>query len=226
MSADLTPWLNLITSEHNQKPNFIASLSAILQPIADEIATQCQMSGDAFNVDTAVGAQLDIIGLWVGVSRNIEEPLTGVYFSFDITGVGYDQGVWKGPFDPSTGLAVLPDDAYRTLIYATIAANQWDGTIPGAYAAWAQAFPADKQVPILIQDNGDMSMDIVLTQPNPDAVTLALFTEGYIKLKPAGVRLNAMVPSVSGAPVFGFDIVNTSIAGFDTGVWAKVLGVS
>ncbi|MGC7970039.1 DUF2612 domain-containing protein, partial [Salmonella enterica] len=68
-----------------------------------------------FDLDQAIGVQLDAVGEWVGISRNITVPLAGVYFSFDIAGLGFDQGVWKGPFDPDTGLTTLDDDTYRLL---------------------------------------------------------------------------------------------------------------
>jgi hypothetical protein len=172
-----------------------------------------------YDIDNAVGQQLDRVGEWVGISRNLPIHLTGVYFSFDTSGVGFDQGTWFGPFDPSTGLTALPDDQYRILLYAKIAANNWDGTVPGAYAAWNTIFEP-LGYSILISDNQDMTMDIVLVGPQPDAVTLALFTGGYLNLRPAGVGINNYyLPSVPDAPVFGFDVETSGISGFDVGGW-------
>jgi len=82
MSADITDYLALITSEHNQKPNFVAVVSAFVQGFADETATISSIIG-LYDLDTAVGSQLDTIGLWVGQSRDLLEPISGVYFSFD-----------------------------------------------------------------------------------------------------------------------------------------------
>jgi hypothetical protein len=142
------------------------------------------------------------------------------YFSFDEAGLGFDQGTWLGPFDPTSGLVALPDAQYRILLYATIAANNWDGTIPGAYNAWNTIFEP-LGYSILIQDNQDMTMDIALIGPAPDAVTLALFTGGYLSLVPAGVGItNYYLPSIPGDPVFGMDAENSSISGFDVGAWA------
>lgn len=176
-----------------------------------------------YDIDIAVGQQLDRIGEWVGISRQLAIPLTNVYFSFDETGLGFDQGTWLGPFDPTTGLVSLPDDVYRILLYAKIAANTWDGTIPTAYTAWNTIFePLGYQ--ILIQNNQDMTMDIALIGPAPDAVTLALFSGGYLSLIPAGVGVNNYyLQSVQNAPLFGFDAQNDSIAGFDTGAFAQIL---
>jgi hypothetical protein len=88
-----------------------------------------------FDLDQAAGDQLDIIGLWVGVGRRVKTPPIGVYFSLDIVSVGFDQGVWQGPFDPSMGITLLDDDTYRLLIRAKIGANHWDGTLASTKAS-------------------------------------------------------------------------------------------
>jgi hypothetical protein len=216
--GDVTPYLNLVTSEHRDKPKFMAMLGGTFQPLAD---VQVLAAGLAalFDLDVAVGAQLDVVGQWVGQSRNLTVPLTGVYFTFDTAGVGFDEGTWYGPFDPVSGIVSLPDDAYRTLLRATIAANHWDGTIDGAYAAWNILF-AGTGFGILIQDLGSMHMLFALIGPTPDAVTLALLKSGYLSLKPAGVKVDAYYsPSVPDQPYFGFGAENANIAGFDTGAW-------
>ncbi|WP_143296080.1 DUF2612 domain-containing protein, partial [Burkholderia pseudomallei] len=126
--ADLTDYTVLITSEHSDKPRFMASVSALVQPLVEQMNVLESMPGK-FDRDNVIGVQLDDVGLWVGVSRKIRTPLTGVYFSFDIAGLGFDQGTWKGPFDPDTGLTILDDDTYRLVIRAKIGANHWDGTL-------------------------------------------------------------------------------------------------
>jgi hypothetical protein len=221
MAGDVTPYLNLITSEHRDKPKYIAIMTAFLQPMADGLSV-ADMLVTLFDVDAADGVQLDAIGLWVGRSRNLTVPITGVYFTFD-TGPGFDQGIFKGPFDPSSGLVALPDAQYRTLLKATIAANHWDGTIESAYAAYDIVFgPLGFQ--IFIVDNQDMSMDLILAGGVPDALTLALFTGGYLSLKPSGVRIAEYVtPGVPG-PIFMFDApVDLPFrAGFDQGAFANI----
>lgn len=222
MTALLTDYTSLITSEHADKPKFMAMVSLLAQWGVDRRNMLASIPG-LFDIDSAVGQQLDFIGEWVGVKRTLSVPLSGVYFSFDTSGVGFDQGTWLGPYDPTTGLVSLPDDQYRILLYATIAANNWDGTVPGAYTAWNTIFqPLGYSV--LISDNQDMTMSIVLVGPTPDAVTLALFTGGYLNLRPAGVGItNYYLPSVPDSPVFGFDVENTSIAGFDVGGWVTTV---
>jgi hypothetical protein len=222
MTAQLTDYTSLITSEHQSAPRFMAMVSVLAQWAVDRRNLLASIPA-LYDIDTAIGQQLDRVGEWVGISRNLSLPLTGVYFSLDTTGLGFDQGTWLGPFDPTTGLVSLPDYQYRILLYATIAANNWDGTVPSAYDAWNTIF-APLGYSILIADNQDMTMNVVLVGPSPDAVTLALFTGGYLNLRPAGVGItNYYLPSVPGSPVFGMDVQNSAIAGFDTGGWTKKL---
>ncbi|MGI0509035.1 DUF2612 domain-containing protein [Burkholderia sp. ZZQ-2] len=217
--ADLTEYTALITSEHSDKPRFMATVESLVQPLVDQMGVLQSMPG-RFDLDNAVGVQLDDVGLWVGVSRKIRTPLTGVYFSFDIAGLGFDQGTWKGPFDPDSGLTVLDDDTYRLVIRAKIGANHWDGTLEQSAAILNSIFDAGTHV--FIEDHQDMSMTIGIAGKVPPATFLALLSGGYIPLKPEGVRVNyTVVTTVDGSPLFGFDMSNQLVAGFDVGAWSR-----
>ena len=175
-----------------------------------------------FDLDSAVDAQLDDVGRWVGISRNVPLPLSDVYFSFDIEGLGFDQGNWKGPFDPDTGLTRLDDETYRLVLRAKIGANHWDGTLESSKEILDSIFNGGTFV--FIQDNQDMSMTIGISGVIPSAVFQALLANGLIPLKPEGVRINiVIVTSVDSAPIFGFDMSNDLVAGFDTGAWGTPL---
>lgn len=216
--GDTAPYLSLITSEHNQRPKFMATVESNVQPYADNIAVLQSMSA-LFDIDEATGQQLDIVGQWVGVTRDITTPLTGVYFSFDDPALGFDRGTWFNEFNPISGIVHLSDDAYRTLLRARVVNNRWDGTIPGAYAVWDIVF-SGTGIDILVQDLENMHMILALTGQIPDAVTLALFHGGYLNLKPATVKIDAYItPSAPGVPYFGFDVENSAISGFDTGAF-------
>ena len=108
-------YLGLITSEYSSQPNAMATVEAVVQPKVDTIAF-LQNLWQYFQLDSAVGDQLDKLGAWLGVSRNVSETLTGVYFELDSSTLGLDQGSMQGEFDPSTGLVSLPDDTYRKII--------------------------------------------------------------------------------------------------------------
>lgn len=206
-----------ITSEHADKPKFMALVETMAQAMTDLQGSVLDLPAD-FDLDHAVGTQLDTIGLWVGLGRQVRTPITGVYFSFDTAGVGFDEGLWLGPFDSTTGITSMDDGTYRILIRAKIGANNWDGTLAGSAAILANMFHDDTRV--FIQDNNDMSITIGVSGVVPSALFLALLSQGYVPIKPSGVHINEyLVTSVSGGAMFGFDVDNEYIAGFDEGAW-------
>lgn len=206
-------YLSLLTSQHAQKPRFRATVDAVTRPLLDA-ATALSGMAAGFDLDTAAGAQLDVLGAWAGVSRVLRLPMTGVYFALDTDGVGFDQGVWQGRYDPDYGLTMLPDEQYRVLIKARIAANRWDGTIPHAYEIWETLFTDSV---IFIEDHQDMSMVVGIAGIPLDPVFEQLLTGGYIPLKPDGVRVNFFAVGTESGPLFGFDCDSDALAGFDIG---------
>jgi len=174
--ADLTEYTGLITSEHNDKPKFMALVSALSQPAVD-IRNGYATFSDAFDLDDAVGVQLDAVGLWAGIGRSVPTPLAGVYFSFDVDGLGFDQGVWQGPFDPDTGVTNLDDDTYRLLIKTKIGANHWDGTLASAVAILSIVFNNDVAIAStqIVTSSGE---SVLATDPaTAQLVTLGSSTE-------------------------------------------------
>ncbi len=179
-------YLALITTEHQNRPRFMATVQASVAPFA---ALQALMRSyiPAFDVDSARGQQLDIVALWVGVTRRVAVPIEGFYFSWDDTVAnGWDAGIWKGIGDPDAGFVDLPDDLFRSVIKAKIEANQWKGDIPGAYRILDAAYGVGDN--ITIEDNQDMTMTVTITEGALAPVQEAVITQGYIPIKPAGVE--------------------------------------
>ncbi len=214
----LADYLDKITALHRDKPRFVASVTALLQPLLDLQGVLAQIPAD-YDLDAAIGEQLDAVGIWVGRSRQVETPLENVYFSFDEEGLGWSQAVWKGPFDPLSGLVFLPDDSYRVLLKAKIAANTWDGTSAKAAEAFTILLADKPGTMLVIDDNHDMTMFIGLSGVLPDVVTQAIITKGYLPLKPVGVGVTYFVTSIDGEPLFGFGTDNDAIAGWGEGAW-------
>ena len=225
LMADAETYVSLITSYHRGKPKFTATVQVTAEAAADLINSAQALPG-VFDLDTAIGAQLDAVGEWVGRSRFIATPIDNAWFSFDTDGLGFDQGVWRGPYDSSTGLTRLDDESYRTVLRAKIAANNWDGTVEDAAAALALVFGGNGSI-LYIEDRQDMSMIMGLSGDLPNALIIAMFGSGYIPLKPGGVRVDYVTTSISGGPIFGFDAVagdGRPLAGFDEGSWAVSTG--
>ncbi|WP_350029773.1 DUF2612 domain-containing protein [Caballeronia sp. INDeC2] len=93
--------------------------------------------------------------------------------------------------------------------------------LAGAVLSWSGSgtiYPAGTYV--FIQDNGDMSITYGVAGNVPSALFLALLRGGYIPLKPEAVHVNGYyVTSNPGGPLFGFDVENNLISGFDVGAW-------
>lgn len=218
--SNITDYTGLITSEHNQRPNFVATVSLTVQPIVDALNVLATVSS-LLDIDIAVGDQLDKLGEWIGQSRNILIPLPGVFFSWDTSGLGWDQGNWFDPDSNINGLTVLDDASYRVLLKAKIAANHWDGTVPGAYAIWAIVFAAFPFT-ILIFDHQDMTMSLLMiTTGTVPMVIQSLFKNGFLSLRPAGVLIDNTF--ISAAPAFAWDIESPTLQGWDQGSWATTL---
>jgi len=178
-------YLGRLTSEYQQAPKFRAWLAALISPIVD-LLTLAQQAYIKFDVATAVGVQLDILGTIVGASRIL-------------------------PFQPSGGFSpTLTDDDYRTLLYAKIAQNQWDGSPAAIYALRRQIFPAGR---ITIIDNQNMSLTIVLAGTFT-SLQQDMITNDLIFPRPEGVLVNYTFATL---PLLGFGFNNATIAGFNVG---------
>jgi hypothetical protein len=239
--APPVPLIERVTSFHNQRPRFMTSVGLSIQPYRDIVSAANEIADGLYDVDTALGQQLDFTGQWIGPSRWITTEVP-VWFSLDTPDLGFDQGKWKMPYETSEQLVELDDYNYRLLLYARIIANYWDGTVEGAYAAWDELL-GPSGYKILIQDggphgpncNGNMNILIALLGPPLNAVKLAMLQGGYLGLKSAGVGTGYVIQNQGpakglGIPLFGFDCgpdqppafyPPTPIAGFDMSAWAS-----
>lgn len=186
--ADLSTYTGLVTPEHAGKPKFMAMLSAVVGAFVDQQNALTSLP-NAFDIDLAVGVQLDAVGKWVGLPRGVKVPIDNVYFAWDTANVGWDQGVWKRPSDPTSGITFLDDTSYRLLLRAKIGANHWDGSMAGSVAILNGIFAPVGLTPVLT-DNQDMSMTITLSGGQISALSRALIDGGYIPVRPVGVQVN------------------------------------
>ena len=220
MAKTVEDYLNLIPSQHRGKPKFEAMCSLIA---GDYVYMQqfIESMPQEFDIDYAVGVQLDAVGLWVGLSRQLTQPIDGVYFTWNTSDPNeyWNSGVWKGEFDPATSIVEMGDSTYRLALKAKIAANHWDGTIPGAYEIWDILF-SDVNLYLLIKDNQDMSMDFTLAGYGLSYAEIQIFIQEEFILKPAGVRIKNFY--VTDGPVFTWGLTTSSdvVGGWGVGSWA------
>jgi hypothetical protein len=223
MSGDVTPYLNMIPLANQSQPNFSAMVAAVAQAWGDTQAIEKDAVLQFFDIETASGSQLDVIGKWVGISRSLPSAITGVYFAFDTVNVGWNQGVWLGPGDPATGLINLPDDYFRLAIKTKILNNHWSGATPDAYAL-ASVILTPLGYSLFIVDRSDLTMDLGIIGANIAPTLLqSLFTQGVINVKPIGVHITSYYFQNTAGPVFALDLNNTIFAGLDVGSFATII---
>ncbi len=219
MSGDVTPYLNLITSQHADKPKFTAMVAAVAQPFADLTALYSSFSA-LYDIDQASGKQLDVLGQWLGASRTISAPITVPYFAFDMPGYGFDQGAWDLSPSSSTTKFTLADLYYRLLLKVRVLNDMWDASIPMAYSL-AEALFASFGYVFAIEDNGNLTMNMVLIGTStPNAMIEALMKSGAIDVRPIGVQIANYLFIDSGGPIFALDLSSAAFGGLDVGSWA------
>jgi len=178
-------YLDNITSEHRDKPKYIAWLSSSLT-IVDNVYSTLKSMDDNFDLDNAIGAQLDTLGVAIGRNRTLN-------------------------FQPSNGYSpVLTDDYYRMVLKTKIAMNNWDGTIPAMYTIWENIFGSDSDLSLQLQDNQDMSFNAFITG-YVDQIQQDLIQNGYIVPKPEGVGVNYITRSKISSPSYLGIIATVSV---------------
>lgn len=192
MTVTSDEYTALITSEHQQKPLFKAVVALTVQGACDQ-QNVLETMPSLYDLDNAVGSQLDTTGVWIGLTRFQDVP--------------------------TIGLVQLDDADYRTLLRAKILANHYDGGMESLNAIVAQIFPGTG-VQLFVVDNQDMSMTIYLIG-TLSSLQLALLKGGLLVPKPETVLLNGII-QVTG-PLFGLDQENTFVSGLDVGAFEDFL---
>lgn len=153
-------YMKLITSEYANKPLFNSYVEAFLNMISP--SEECLDDfNNLFDIDQAVGDQLDKIGEEVGALRKLPVVVEEIP-------------------------AILTDDLYRKLIKARIYSNQWNGTIEDIQVIFEKIYP---NVSYEILDNQDMTYTVNIILPDVSEADLALITNGFILPKPSGVEV-------------------------------------
>lgn len=215
-SAD--DYLDLITPFHRPRARFAATVRASVDGLAAVTSFIAHLPQD-FDLDEAIGAQLDVVGEWTGVSRLIQVPLVKVWFSWGTEGLGWGQGIWVQPAAPEYGISELDDQTYRDLIRFKIKINNWDGQASSAGAAFVAMYQTSDAVLPFISNGQRMAMLFCISGQRPTPLRYAIYATRKVEFAPAGVKTRAVVPSVVGTPAFGFGAQNDYISGWGTGSW-------
>ena len=190
-SRDNDFYIQLLTSQYHSSPKAKAFLLAWIEKFRD--ATDALEDIDpAFDIDLAIGAQLDILGDIVGTSRTVAFVPNGI---------------------PGRS-SILTDDEYRVLLKSKVGINMWKSVKGSLNDLWNAIFGGDY---IGIQDRGDMSMDVYYSSTLA-AIYKDFILYGYVVPRPQGVLVNYYCGDL---PFVGFDYDNTFISGPGLGRWQE-----
>ena len=201
---------NLLTAQYRNSPKLTQLLKVLLQKFDD--ISQCLTQLDtAFDLDSAIGVQLDMLGVTAQADRTL-------------------------PFQPSFGVSpVMDDDTYRIYIKAKIAQNQWNGTLGSLYTMWygdpvtgqPGLFPTVK---LIVEDGQNMTATLHIGGL-PSTLLIDMIAGYAVNGALSGTVHNSMlVPRPEGVeytfslvtlPIFGFGAVNTPyVAAWGVGSWS------
>lgn len=156
---NVSEYTNLITSQYNNSTKFKAWVECLLTPFVD-VQNLANELYTYFDIDLAIGKQLDMLGDIVGVRRLL-------------------------PFQPTTGNPLLDDENYRFLLKAQILRNVWDGTNQNIYDIWG-ALHSD--IALSIRDNQDMTVTALFIG-NLNQLQQEMIEYGMIVPKAQGVKM-------------------------------------
>jgi hypothetical protein len=179
---------NLIPAWQREAPNYLKMLDALTEAFTRQQAVSRSLVGH-FDLDKAIGAQLDIIGQWIGSTRRIFAPIEDYFFTLDSETLGFDYGYWKNRYDSEFGFVDLDDDNFRTVLRAKIGANNWNGTSQTLPDILQSIYPK-KNILISFIDNQDMTMTVTVKGKSISTITKEIIRQGYLAIKPAGITVN------------------------------------
>jgi hypothetical protein len=185
-------YTGLITSQYQNSQKFMAWVESIVTKIED-INFLARSMYSAFDLDMATGAQLDILGQTIGISRTLVSKGYG--------GIGY--------------MPSLSDDDYRLVLKARVALNSWDGKKDSLQTIWQELFPFWD---LMISDTQYMDMWVTLVSSSPRLDLETFLFNGKIIPQPEGIGIYYF--RSSHLAVFGFDMDNSFVTGLDDGNWA------
>ena len=205
-----------MSSIYRSKPKASATVALFAkQMLADGLALEIPTT---LEIDTAVGAQLDLIGKYVGAPRDVGVADNRPYFGF----VTYDYpagvqnpegfviytslainatGVWFEYEFTGKSSSQLPDFSYRQLLKLKILTNFNFNTMSDVQAQITGFFPNQLQ----LRDNQDMT----LTYFYGGTFQLPLSVLESALPRPMGVKVNAV-------PAIAFDVLVSSLPAFNS----------
>lgn len=204
--------VNLLIKQYWEKPKAKAEIE--LQASTWETTRAFLDALDpAFDLDNAIGAQLDVLGRIVGISRSVPDVIPKIYFGFSINPSNegfaskFDPMRIGGPFFSKFSSAFtdlqLGDSDYRFFIRVKAALNRAAGYVStDRYIDIQDVVLAAFDGRAYVVDNLDMTLTLYVS-PVVSLDRLRLIRALNLLPKPQGVRYKVIIQAEIGL-TFGF----------------------
>lgn len=198
-------YANLLIIQYHSKDKAIATIEAITrETIANAVIFDVR---DGYNIETAIGLQLDILGKYIGVNRFYSGTVLNGFFSF----ISYD--LFNAPLADYIGLAdyadfeikvgnlatydsvinstfELSDTDYRMLLKLKIILNNCNFSHGEINQLIFDFFGTS----LIARSDGNMQMDYFFTPANFAIINVARDKE--LLPKPMGVGVGYLIPNL------------------------------
>lgn len=189
--ASFDPWVTII-SQYANSPR-LTSLIERFNEAMDQTQNIDNLYDLIWNIATAQGYGLDVLGRIVGVVRTVQLPPASLD-NFGFEEAGSWTGFGQGGFYSGGGVTdnySLSDTDFRTLIYAKAAANITDGSIPSLNAILMSIFKTRGEV--YVADGLDMTLTVTFDFSLTPLELAIVETSGVLPY-PCGVVVNIAQP--------------------------------
>lgn len=216
--------LDRIATQYRESPRLIGLIRALLSAAEAPTLALCPVP-DFFDLDTAAGDQLTIIGKWLGWPREHCRGTRAATFGFTAGCTeceldrgpilaGFCEGIWDGCPDSEFASYTFTDDAlYRRFLKARRAQIAGDYSRPALLSA-ARALFDDDGLVILRERPGTATL--ILSRAFTAGERQILHLYGWVLPVAPGIALDILSRPDDGL-VFGF---GDGWGGFCTGLWA------
>lgn len=221
-SEFIEQYLDLLLFQYRQQTNAEAEID-LMASQGEKLYDLLSSYREEYDIDTAVGAQLDVLGRILQFPRQVPHVLDKIRFGFDNNDNSrgfadrFDPNRESAPFSDRferkyTDLQ-LDDETYRRFLKVKVAKNTGSATIVDDERISLQdaveiAFGMGNAY---VQDNKDMSLTIYIAPEVEEQRALTIKRAGLLP-RPQGVGYSFIIQA-NPAATFGFD-VNPNAKGF------------
>jgi len=213
-------YLNLLILQYSDLPKAEQTITALIAKY-EEVYNVILQFEEAFDVDTAVGVQLDTIGKVVGLNRTVPDVIPKVYFGFADTPNTdtFSKAPFFRTFDNTLTDTQLNDSDYRFFIKAKIAKNVVTAKMIDDDLSIQDAIAFMFGDAAYVSDNQDMTMTLYIDETYPTRLLTFLSALNLIP-RPQAVGIKYAI--IISSKTFGFNN-NPNAVGFEQGKFARVI---